>query len=47
LAVFVAMFSLSTFVIGPAITGSGGSGAPADVTPTPASSTDHASHHQP
>ena len=47
--VFAAMFALSTFVIGPAITGSAGSGAPAGVTPAPAptSSTDHAGHHRP
>lgn len=40
LAVFTAMFALSAFVIGPAI--SGGQGGPAPVGP----SIDHSSHHQ-
>jgi hypothetical protein len=39
LAVFAGMFALSAFVIGPAISGSGGGGNPS--TPT----VDHSSHH--
>ena len=39
LAIFVAMFSLSAFVIGPAISGD----APAE-TPTPAQTPDHSQH---
>ena len=41
LAVFVAMFSLSTFVIGPLITGGGSSDKPGIEQPA-----DHASHHR-
>jgi hypothetical protein len=40
LAVFAAMFSLSAFVIGPAISGSG-----ADVTPGPVPTPGHTSEH--
>lgn len=44
LAIFAAMFSLSAFVIGPAISGSGNAGSePAD-SPTP-TGTEHTSHH--
>lgn len=39
LLVFAAMFSLSAFVIGPAISGTGG-----DVTPSPAPTADHTDH---
>jgi len=39
LLIFAAMFSLSTFVIGPAISGAGGA------TPTPIPSVDHTGHH--
>lgn len=38
LAVFVAMFSLSAFVVGPAISGGGGGAEPVPVA-------DHAEHH--
>lgn len=40
LAIFAAMFSLSSFVIGPLITGGGGSDKPGIEQPA-----DHASHH--
>ncbi|MDN4643413.1 hypothetical protein [Arthrobacter sp. PsM3] len=40
LAVFAAMFSLSAFVIGPAISGTG-----ADVTPGPVPTTEHTAEH--
>ncbi|WP_204299955.1 hypothetical protein [Actinoplanes campanulatus] len=43
LALFAAMFSLSAFVIGPAISDGGGGGAPAD-SPAP-TNTDHTGHH--
>ncbi|MEO5315447.1 hypothetical protein PV772_15245 [Pseudarthrobacter sp. CC12] len=39
LLVFAAMFSLSAFVIGPAISGAGG-----DATPSPAPTADHTDH---
>jgi hypothetical protein len=39
LLVFAAMFSLSAFVIGPAISGAGG-----DVTPSPSPTADHTDH---
>lgn len=39
LLVFAAMFSLSAFVIGPAVSGAGG-----DVTPSPAPTADHTDH---
>ena len=42
LFIFVAMFSLSTFVIGPAISGAGGG---SDIQPGPAPSVDHDGHH--
>lgn len=45
LALFAAMFSVSTFVIGPRISGVGANERPAPATPT--QTVDHASHHQP
>jgi hypothetical protein len=42
LFIFVAMFSLSTFVIGPAISGAGGG---SDIQPGPVPSVDHNGHH--
>ena len=44
LLVFTAMFSLSAFVIGPAISGSGGDVAPGPV-PTPAHTSEHTGGH--
>lgn len=43
LTAMAAMFALSSFVIGPLITGSDGGTAPTPGTPTPAS---HAAHHK-
>ena len=43
LVIFAAMFALSAFVIGPAISGGDGGGAPAD-NPAP-TSTEHTGHH--
>lgn len=48
LAVFAVVFSLSTFVIGPAITGGndeGGSGVPRQEEPNPAPQSSHEEHH--
>lgn len=47
LLIFAAMFSLSTFVIGPAISGAGDSGAVGGVTPGPTPSVSHTGevHH--
>jgi hypothetical protein len=45
LAVFTGVFLLSTLLIGPAVSGSGQSPAPTNVTPT-VQATDHASHHR-
>lgn len=45
LAVFVAMFSVSAFVIGPAISGGDGSSGGGQNNPVPA--VDHSSHHTP
>ena len=42
LLIFVAMFSLSTFVIGPAISGAGDAG---DAKPGPVPSVEHTTHH--
>lgn len=42
LLVFAAMFSLSTFVIGPAISGAGDAG---DAKPGPVPSVEHSTHH--
>jgi hypothetical protein len=50
LAVFVAMFSLSTFVIGPRITGGADVGSPSSppaTQPAAGSGGEHASHHKP
>lgn len=45
LLIFAAMFALSTFVIGPAFSGSGGSGGPGGDRPGPVPSVDHTGHH--
>lgn len=44
LMVFAAMFSISAFVIGPAISGGGAGEPPVGDQPTP-NSTDHSGHH--
>ena len=50
LAVFATAFSISTFVIGPAITGNGGDDASTQAQPQrqgqPASEDEHEAHHQ-
>jgi hypothetical protein len=45
LFIFVAMFALSTFVIGPAISGAGGGSGGSGVQPGPVPSVDHDGHH--
>lgn len=48
LVVFTALFSLSAFVVGPAISGGGGDGRPRQeepVSPAPITTSDHTEHH--
>ena len=45
LSIFAAMFALSTFVIGPAFSGSSGAGGSGGDKPGPVPSVDHTGHH--
>ena len=45
LLIFAAMFSLSTFVVGPAISGAGGAGGAGGAESGPVPSLDHTVHH--
>ncbi|MEO7061034.1 MAG: hypothetical protein ABI083_15030 [Lapillicoccus sp.] len=47
LAVFAALFSVSAFIIGPAIAGSSGPPSPVPAAPSQTPAVDHGQHHTP